>query len=80
MQAMQNPASTSPPSALDWARILPSNLEAPAELMPVASNCSTSHNTWLQANPIVYNVRLRATRDQHEAGRHQYDKHSCWDL
>ena len=61
-------SSSSPPAGMDWQQILPAGLDAPSEVMPVSSRCSSSYSTWEQANPIMYNVRLAATKGVSTSG------------
>lgn len=47
----------------DWSALLPTGLETTQQTMRVDSSCSTSYDTWLDENTILYNVSLVATRE-----------------
>ena len=60
LQAADNQDEAEQP---DWSPLLPSGLETAQQTMRVDSNCSTTFDTWLDENTILYNVCLIATRD-----------------
>lgn len=50
------------------------DMKAPGETVDVLSRCSSSYSTWLEANPIMYNVRLAS------ANQASGQATSAWDL
>ena len=52
----------------DWHAQLPAGLEVPQQSMRVGCQCSSSLDTWEQANPILFNVCLVALRDRNVLG------------
>ena len=47
----------------DWEPLIPTGLEVAQQAMRVDSSCSTTHDTWLDENAILYNVSLTASRE-----------------
>ncbi|KAK9802747.1 hypothetical protein WJX73_006909 [Symbiochloris irregularis] len=52
------PSPASHSEAYAKGQLLPMDMKAPGETVDVLSRCSSSYSTWLEANPIMYNVRL----------------------